>query len=157
MDSFFCILFLRRLHSGLTVCYLINYTLKELHFSMKRCSVRFLSKTLTSKRLAENWRQHDVKTSKMCKTTFPIPVGFAEIPVGYTRKNERAHVKRVLTTWANSEGSSEPVHLHSLTRAFNVRSHMDQRESSDKEPLLWYLWVPAHARLKDKDLKPLDA
>ena len=34
-------------------------------FSIKRCSVRFLSNTLTSKRLKENWRQHDVKTSKM--------------------------------------------------------------------------------------------
>ena len=70
---------------------------------MKRCLVRFLSKTLTSKPLAENWRQYDVKndvkaskSSSRCHTRESsytphvrrhslAPVGFTEIPVRYAR------------------------------------------------------------------------
>ena len=61
MDSFSCILFLRRLHLDLNMSCFINFTLKYLHFFIKKSSVRFHSYTLTSKRLAET----DVKmTSK---------------------------------------------------------------------------------------------
>ena len=36
---------------------------------------------------------------------------------------EPAHVKRVLITYATSEGSGERTHPRSLARAFAVRSH----------------------------------
>ena len=36
---------------------------------------------------------------------------------------EPANKIMVLITWATSEGSGEPVHPHSLTRAFAVRTH----------------------------------
>ena len=87
MESFSCILFLRQLHLELNMWCFYQFCAKITKFSIKKSSVRLLSYTLTSKRLAEN----DVKTSKWrqnlkiviltsctrvvlhtsCKTTFP--------------------------------------------------------------------------------------
>ena len=53
IDSFSCIFFLRQLLLDLNMCCFINFTLRELHFSIKKSSVGLLSNTLTSKRLAE--------------------------------------------------------------------------------------------------------
>ena len=52
MDSFSCILFLRQLHLDLNMCCFINVALKQLHFSIKKSSVRLLSYKLTLKCLA---------------------------------------------------------------------------------------------------------
>ena len=107
MDSFSCMLFLRQSHLDLNMCCFINLTLKYLHFSIKKSSVRLLPYTLTSKRLAETdvkmtwrrkkWRQN-VKIIILTSCTrvvlhpppnvrqhFPGPVGFTNIAVGYAR------------------------------------------------------------------------
>ena len=90
MDSFSCILFLRNYIYAWKRVILSNSHSNNYIFSIKRCSIQCLSKTLTSKHLAENdvnmtsrWK-NDVKivilTSCMqvvlhpsCKTTFPSP------------------------------------------------------------------------------------
>ena len=36
--------------------------------------------------------------------------------------SESAHVKKIIITYANSEGSGEPAHLHNLARALPVAS-----------------------------------
>ena len=107
MDYFSCILSLRQLHLDLNMCCFINFALKYLHFSIKKSSVRLLSYTLMSKRLAEN----DFKTSKMTsklsywhhagelsytphvRRHFLALVGFTEIPVGYARNRGLAFVQ----------------------------------------------------------------
>ena len=53
MDSFSCILSLRQLHLHLNMCCFINFTLKWLHFSIKKSSAWLLSYKLTSKLLAK--------------------------------------------------------------------------------------------------------
>ena len=94
MDSFSCILFLRQLHK-IRLEYVLFYQFYAkitIYFSIKKNSVRFLSYTLTSKRLAETdvkmklrcqKRRQNVKivilttcTSRIhhsCKTKFPSP------------------------------------------------------------------------------------
>ena len=77
-------------------------------FSIKRCSVWFLSKTLTLKHLAENWRHHDVNESPYTprgKTTFPS--GFTEIPVGYARTYN-------LYLWSHQGFDSQQAECHEL-------------------------------------------
>ena len=40
-----------------------------------------------------------------------------------SRRNEPAHEIIVITTYTTSEGSGEPAHARSLTRAFAVHAH----------------------------------
>ena len=100
-----------QLHLCLKICYFIKITLKQLHFSIKRCSVRFLPKTLTSKRFAENdvnmtsrlpiWCQNvkiviltsctKVVLHPSCKPTFPSPGRVHGNSGRYARKRDRHH------------------------------------------------------------------
>ena len=94
MDPFSCILFLRQLHLDLNMCCFINFTLKWLHFSIKKSSIRLLFFTLKSKRLAETdvkmtwrrqiWRQNVKIVILTSCTRFDLHP-FTEIPFGYAR------------------------------------------------------------------------
>ena len=125
MDSFSCILFLRQLHLDLNMCCFINFTLKYLHFSIKKSLVRLLSYMLTSKRLAKlmwKWRQ-DVKNEVKiviltsctrvvlhlsCKTTFPSPSRFQKSLLGM---QEIFHLSLVLNRNLNYSNFLEDIYI----------------------------------------------
>ena len=72
--------------------YFINFMQNQLYLSsfIKKCSVRLLSKTLTSKCLTENGVKTEVVhesrlTPPHVRRHFLDPVGFTETPVGYSR------------------------------------------------------------------------
>ena len=60
---------------------------------------------------------------------------------------EPDYVKKVLITLVNSEGSGEPEHLHSLARAFAVRTH---KVWSDQKSDIKPHWMAAHGHLKNE-------
>ena len=100
---FFCILFLRQLHLDLNVLFYPFYAKITKCFDQEKFSTVPLL-NVDVKMFGGNWRENDVKTSKMISKSlywrharessytphvrqyFLAPVGFTEIPVGYARK-----------------------------------------------------------------------
>ena len=84
IDSFSCILCLRQLHLGLNMYYFIHF--------MQNCLVRFLSKMLTLKRLAEN----DVNMTSTSKRHNRRPDIMRESRLtGYSPLNTHEHSPRL--------------------------------------------------------------
>ena len=63
-----------------------------------------------------------------------------------------AHEMMVFSPQATSDGSSDPAHPRSLTRAFAVRTHevWEVDEGSDHKSGIQLHWMAAHARLKNE-------
>ena len=103
MDSFSCILFLRQLHLNLNVLFYPFCAKITKCFDQEKFGTAPLL-NVDVKMFGGNWREYDIKTSKMMSKSsywrraressytphvrryFLVPVEFTESPVGYARK-----------------------------------------------------------------------